>query len=103
MRCIVIDDEPLAVDIIATYLEKIPDIEVVALCTNPMDAIRILSMEHIDLIFLFIEMPHLNGMELIQSLNRLPQFIFTTAYPQYALEGFDLNATYTFFQIFKSD
>ena len=93
MCCIVIDDEPLAVDIITTYLEKIPDIEVVAQCTNPMDAIRILSKEHIDLIFLDIEMPHLNGMELIKSLNRLPQFIFTTAYPQYALEGFDLNAT----------
>ncbi|MEH6408427.1 MAG: response regulator transcription factor [Leeuwenhoekiella sp.] len=93
MQCVVIDDEPLAIDIITTYLEKVGGMEVVAQCTNPLDAISILNKHRVDLVFLDIEMPNLSGIELVKTLDNLPQFIFTTAYPQYALEGFDLNAT----------
>ncbi|MCC4213095.1 LytR/AlgR family response regulator transcription factor [Leeuwenhoekiella parthenopeia] len=94
MRCIIVDDEPLALDVLSSYLEKIEGIELVARCTSPLDAVNILSSDEvIDLVFLDIEMPNLTGIELVKSLDRLPQFIFTTAYPQYALEGFDLNAT----------
>ena len=93
MQCVVIDDEPLAIDVITTYLEKVGGMEVVAKCTNPLDAITILNRHRVDLVFLDIEMPNLSGIELVKTLDNLPQFIFTTAYPQYALEGFDLNAT----------
>ncbi len=93
MRCILVDDEPLALDVLSSYLEKVEGVQLVARCTNPLEAIRILSEEAIDLVFLDIEMPNLSGIDLVKSLDRLPQFIFTTAYPQYALEGFDLNAT----------
>ncbi|MEH6656300.1 LytR/AlgR family response regulator transcription factor [Leeuwenhoekiella marinoflava] len=93
MRCILVDDEPLALDVLSSYLEKVEGFELVARCTNPLEAIRIISEQSIDLVFLDIEMPNLSGIDLVKSLDRLPQFIFTTAYPQYALEGFDLNAT----------
>ena len=93
MRCVLVDDEPLALDVLTSYLEKVEGIELVARCTNPLEAIQIISEQTIDLVFLDIEMPNLSGIDLVKSLDRLPQFIFTTAYPQYVLEGFDLNAT----------
>ena len=93
MRCVIIDDEPLAIDVIENYVNQIGGIEIVAKCNNPLDAIRILNKNLVDLIFLDIEMPNLTGIELVKALGNIPQFIFTTAYPQYALEGFDLNAT----------
>lgn len=93
MKCVIIDDEPLAIDVIESYLEQIGDVDIVAKCTNSLEAIRIISQNEIDLIFLDIEMPNLNGLDLVKTLEKLPQFIFTTAYPQYALDGFNLNAT----------
>lgn len=93
MKCVIIDDEPLAVDVIESYVLKIGGLEIVAKCNNPLEAITLLNKHNVDLVFLDIEMPNLNGIELIKSLENLPQFIFTTAYPQYALEGFNLNAT----------
>lgn len=93
MRCIIIDDEPLAIDIIESYLLKMGDLEIVAKCNNPFDAITFLNKHHVDLVFLDIEMPNLNGIDLVKSIDNLPQFIFTTAYPQYALDAFNLNAT----------
>ena len=93
MKCVIIDDEPLAVDVIENYIQQVGGIEIVAKCNNPLDAITILNRSQIDLIFLDIEMPNLTGIELVKTLDNIPQFIFTTAYPQYALEGFDLNAT----------
>ena len=92
MRCVIIDDEPLAVDIIENYLQKINGMEIVAKCHNPLDAITILNKKNVDLVFLDIEMPNLTGIDLVKTLDNIPQFIFTTAYPQYALEGFNLNA-----------
>lgn len=93
MKCVIIDDEPLAIDVIESYIKQIDGLEIVAKCTNPLDVIALLSKHRIDLIFLDIEMPNLNGIDLVKTLDNIPQFIFTTAYPQYALDGFYLNAT----------
>jgi len=93
MRCVIIDDEPLAIDVIENFVDQIGGIKIVAKCNNPLDAITILNKNQVDLVFLDIEMPNLTGIELVKTLDNIPQFIFTTAYPQYALEGFDLNAT----------
>ncbi len=93
MKCVIIDDEPLAIDVIESYLLQIDDIEIVAKCTNPLEAITILSKHQVDLVFLDIEMPNITGIDLVNIVENIPQFIFTTAYPQYALEGFNLNAT----------
>ncbi len=93
MKCIIIDDEPLAIDVIESYILQIGGLDIVAKCTNPLEAITLLSKHKVDLIFLDIEMPNLTGIELIKALDNIPQFIFTTAYSQYALDGFNLNAT----------
>lgn len=93
MRCIIIDDEPLAVDVLETYLNKIGGMEIVAKCNNPLEAITIFNKHQVDLVFLDIEMPNLTGLDLVKTVQNIPQFIFTTAYPQHALEGFELNAT----------
>ena len=93
MRCLIIDDEPLAIKVIESYIDQIEGMEVVATCSNPLEVISILSKHSIDLVFLDIEMPNLTGIDLVKTIENMPQFIFTTAYPQYALDGFNLNAT----------
>jgi DNA-binding LytR/AlgR family response regulator len=93
MKCVIIDDEPLAVDVLETYVNKIGGMEIVAKCNNPLEAITILNKHQVDLVFLDIEMPNLTGLDLVKTVENIPQFIFTTAYPQHALEGFELNAT----------
>tara|TARA_R110002049_G_scaffold9304_1_gene47696 strand:- start:491 stop:1219 length:729 start_codon:yes stop_codon:yes gene_type:complete len=93
MKCVIIDDEPLAIDVIESYIKQIGGLEIVVTCTNPLEAITLLNKKKVDLIFLDIQMPNLTGIELVKALDNIPQFIFTTAYPQYALDGFNLNAT----------
>ena len=93
MRCLIIDDEPLAIKVIESYIDQIEGVEVVATCSNPLEVISILNKHAIDLVFLDIEMPNLTGIDLVKTIENMPQFIFTTAYPQYALDGFNLNAT----------
>lgn len=92
MRCIIIDDEPLAIDVLIDYCEKLDFLEVEGTFTNPLDALSLLTEKSVDLIFCDIDMPQMNGIEFINSLENRPLFIFTTAYSQYAVEGFDLNA-----------
>ncbi|MEH6681724.1 MAG: LytTR family DNA-binding domain-containing protein [Sediminicola sp.] len=92
MKCIIIDDEPLAIDVLEEYCKKMDFLEVVGCFTNPLDAISTIKEKKIDLIFIDIEMPQINGIDFINSLDNKPLFIFTTAYSQYAIEGFDLNA-----------
>lgn len=92
MKCIIIDDEPLAINVLVSYCEDIGGIEVVGTYSNALDAFAILQANTIDLVFTDIEMPQINGIDFIRSLDKKPLFIFTTAYPQYALDGFDLNA-----------
>jgi len=93
MKCVIIDDEPLAVDVVESYLQQVGGMEIIAKINNPLDAITLLNKHKVDLVFLDIEMPNLTGIDLVKTLDNLPQFIFTTAYPQYALDGFNLNAT----------
>lgn len=91
-QCVIIDDEPLARELLEGYLEKIPDFELVASCPSAIDASAILSKNKIDLIFLDIEMPLLKGTDFIKNLAVKPQVIFTTAYRDYAVDGFELSA-----------
>lgn len=93
MKCIIVDDEPLAIDLIAAYIERMDDIEIAATTNSPIEAISLIQNTEVDLIFLDIQMPNITGLELVKAISNLPQFIFTTAYPQYALDGFELNAT----------
>ncbi|WP_271767834.1 LytR/AlgR family response regulator transcription factor [Aquimarina algiphila] len=91
-RCLVIDDEPLARELVETYLEKIPNFELVASCASAIEASSILTAEKVDLLFLDIEMPALKGTDFFKNLVYKPQVIFTTAYRDYAVDGFELNA-----------
>ncbi|MDT0606223.1 LytR/AlgR family response regulator transcription factor [Croceitalea rosinachiae] len=91
-QCIIIDDEPLARELLEGYLEKIPGFELVASCASAIDASNILSNHKIDLLFLDIEMPLLKGTDFFKNLAYKPPVIFTTAYRDYAVDGFELNA-----------
>jgi two-component system LytT family response regulator len=90
--CIAIDDEPLAVKKIAGYIQKIPFLELVAECRNAFEAMEILNTNNIELLFIDINMPDLNGMEFVKSLAKKPYVVFTTAYSEYAVEGFQVEA-----------
>lgn len=92
IRCIAIDDEPLALTQISAYIIQVPYLELVESCRDAFSAIEILSREKIDLIFVDINMPDLNGLDFVRSLPIKPIIIFTTAYSEYALEGFRVDA-----------
>ncbi len=92
MRCIAIDDEPLALKQIESYISKTPFLELVSTCHSAFEAIKVLKAEKIDLMFVDINMPDLNGMDFTKSLSDKPLIVFTTAYSEYALEGFKVDA-----------
>ncbi|NDI99897.1 response regulator transcription factor [Flavobacterium sp. LaA7.5] len=92
MKTVIIDDEPLAIDVIKNYCDTISDIEVLNCFTNPVEAMGFINKNPVDLIFIDIEMPLLSGIEFIDALKLKCQFIFTTAYPQFAIDGFELEA-----------
>ena len=91
VKCLIVDDEPIAREIIASHLGKVPNWEVSNSCINAEEAYEALLQEDIDVIFLDIEMPDVTGVEFLQSLKNPPLVIFTTAYSKYALKGYDLN------------
>lgn len=91
IRCIIVDDEPLAIEVIESYISRLENIEVAAKCSNALKAFDILKKEPIDLIFLDIQMPKLTGLDFIKTLQNPPKVIITTAYRDYALEGYELN------------
>jgi len=93
MKCITIDDEPLALRQIKGYIAKIPFLELTAEFSNAVEAQNFLSEENVDLIFVDINMPDITGIEFVRSLQQRPLIIFTTAYSEYAVEGFKLDAT----------
>jgi len=92
IRCLAIDDEPLALQQIAAYINKVPFLELAAQCHSALEARQFLSDERVDAIFCDINMPDLNGMDFVKSLTAPPLVVFTTAYSEYAIEGFKVNA-----------
>lgn len=93
MNVIIVDDEPLALDVLETYLERIPTVQLVARCKNAIEAFEVLQEQQVDLMFLDIQMPQLTGIDFLKSLANPPRVIFTTAYSNYALDGYELNVT----------
>jgi len=91
LRCLVVDDEELARTLLENYISKLPNLELVSKCKNPLEAIAVLQEQKIDLIFLDIQMPELTGVEFLKTLNQKPLVIFTTAYSDYAIEGYSLD------------
>ena len=91
LRCLIVDDEPPARELIASYISRLDDLVLVDQCENALRAFNVLQKNHIDLMFLDIQMPKMTGLELIKSLQNPPKVVLTTAYKEYASEGFDLD------------
>lgn len=91
IRCLIIDDEPLAIEVIKMHLSQLSELQLVATFSNPIEAIETLKNDTIDLIFLDIEMPLLSGIDFIKTIPNLPKVIFTTAYRNYAIESYELD------------
>lgn len=108
LRCVIVDDEPLAVTIMESYLKKIPYVEVVGKFHSALPVYEFLKENEIDLLFLDIEMPNLTGIDFVKSLSKPPAVVFITANKNYAIEGFDLNVDdyilkpITFERLFKA-
>lgn len=92
IKCLAIDDEPLALKQLAAYLKKVPFFELVDSCQSALDAMGVLDKQEVDVIFIDINMPDLNGLDFVRSLNHPPMVVFTTAYQEYAIEGYKVNA-----------
>ena len=92
LRCVITDDEPLSQEVIADYVNACPELTLVAVCNNAMETGKVLQNEKIDLLFLDINMPKLSGIGFVKSLKEVPLFILITAYPEFALEGFEIDA-----------
>lgn len=91
IRCIIVDDEEVAREVMSSYVNKVPYLELAGTCENAIDAHEILTKETIDLIFLDIEMPGLSGIDFLKSTNNIPHVIICSANKDYAVEGFDLD------------
>jgi len=92
IQCILVDDEPMAREILENHLKKIDSISIVASCKNAIEAFNIISLQKVDLVFLDINMPEISGLSFAKSINKNIKIIFTTAYREYAIDGFDLKA-----------
>ncbi len=92
IKCVLVDDEPLALDVLESYIKRVDGLELTARCDNAMKAFEVLRNHNVDLIFLDIQMPKLNGIDFLKTLQNPPKVIFTTAYRDYAIEAFDLDA-----------
>ncbi|TVT39319.1 response regulator transcription factor [Hymenobacter setariae] len=91
LRCLLVDDEPPALDVLETYVRAVPTLELAGRCENALQAFQVLQQQPVDVLLLDIQMPQLLGTDFLRSLRHPPPVIFTTAYPQYALEGFELD------------
>lgn len=91
IRCLVVDDEPLALHILEDYISKMPFLQLVKATTNPIEALTMVQAAEADLVFLDVQMPELTGIQFLKIANGKAKVILTTAYPQYALEGYELD------------
>ncbi len=92
-KCIIVDDEELARKLLENYVSRIQLLDLVGMAKNSLEANQLVLQNDVDILFLDIQMPDISGIELVKLLHLKPQIIFTTAYPEYALDGFDLNVT----------
>src|SRR5436190_5812054 len=93
IKCLIVDDEPLAQEVIENYITRIPNLEVVKKCSDAIQAFEVMKKEKIDLIFLDIQMPVIDGLSFLKSIKNIPSVIITTAFPQHALESYDFDVT----------
>ncbi|MFK7813359.1 MAG: LytR/AlgR family response regulator transcription factor [Maribacter sp.] len=93
LKCIIADDEPIARQIIENYIADIPYLSLVASCANAFEVMEVLQQNTVDILFLDINMPKLSGLSLLKTMQQKPNVIITTAYPEYAVEGFELSVT----------
>lgn len=92
LRCLLVDDEPPALKVLATYAASINGLEIVGLCRNAFEALEVLQNKNVDVIFLDIKMPRIIGTQFLKNLTHPPKVIFVTAYREYAIEGYELDA-----------
>src|SRR6476660_277674 len=92
LRCLLVDDEPPALKVLANYISQISGLEIVSQCKNAIEALNVLNEKAIDVIFLDIKMPKIIGTEFLKNLSHPPKVIFVTAYRDYAVDGYDLDA-----------
>src|ERR1044071_1478084 len=93
ITCLIVEDEPLAAEVLEDYVGQVPSLELTGICGDAVFALEVLQREKIDLIFLDIHLPRLKGLDFIRTLKSPPQIIITTAYQDYALQGYELNVT----------
>ncbi|PSL33295.1 LytR/AlgR family response regulator transcription factor [Chitinophaga ginsengisoli] len=91
IKCLLVDDEPWALELMASYVSKLPELELVAACDKPLEALSLASPEKTDLIFLDIQMPELDGLQFMQAINNKCRVVITSAYAEYAIHGFEHN------------
>ncbi|WP_160139951.1 LytR/AlgR family response regulator transcription factor [Chryseobacterium sp. c4a] len=92
INCIIVDDEPLAATLLENHISKIDYLKLIGKAENALEAYKLLQNQTVDLMFLDIQMPHFNGIDFLKSLSQKPKTIFTTAYREFAVEGFELEA-----------
>ncbi|TAE94100.1 MAG: response regulator, partial [Runella slithyformis] len=103
LRCIAVDDEPLALGLVSAFIEKTPFLTLVGKYSSAIEALTILQAEPIDLVFLDIQMPDINGLQFYKSLTEKPAVVFTTAYKDFAVEGFNVDAVDYLLKPFEYD
>ena len=90
-NCLIVDDDELARTLVENYIDRLPHLKIVGKCINPLEAVQALQGNHVDLMFLDIQMPEMTGTEFLKTLSQKPLVIFTTAYEEYAIESYELN------------
>src|ERR1700722_9427141 len=93
LNCIIVDDEPIARDILRTYIAQVPYLNLVGECSDAFEAMQLINRQPVDLVVLDINMPRLSGLDMLRTLKKYPAIIITSAYSDYALEGFELSVT----------
>lgn len=91
LKCVIVEDEPLARNLMIEYVSKVPSLQLIEACSNPLTAIEVLRNNPVDLLFLDVQMPELTGISLLKVLQKKPLVVLTTAYSEYALEGYELD------------